>query len=280
MGESQALSRQKRCLGQSNGAKMSILSRTMLLIIDRLRKSPERTALLNDAIGGDADVYSQNADNGLTIFHLIKLGFIDVIDDSGQSRAHEIPTEVPPKGYQPNSSFGYDIFVKFIRTNGTLWRARLTDHFFYLQNKLNFSIRELLSKYNFEYRFISCPIFSEPKSDLVADVFVLMPFAETFKPVFDDHIKTVCNKLGYTVQRADDIFRAGNIIDDVWSMIYNAKKVIVDCTSRNPNVFYELGISDTIGKDVVIITQNKDDIPFDLRHRRYIKYVFTPRGMK
>ena len=107
-----------------------------------------------------------------------------------------------------------------------------------------------------------------------------MPFAEKFKPVFDNHIRAVCDKLGYSVQRADDIFRPGNIMDDIWSMIYNAKKVIVECTSRNPNVFYELGISDTIGKDVIIITQNKDDIPFDLRHRRYIKYVFTPKGMK
>ena len=144
----------------------------------------------------------------------------------------------------------------------------------------DFSISELLSKYKYEYRFISSPIFSEQKSELVADVFVLMPFAEKFKPVFDNHIRAVCDKLGYSVQRADDIFRPGNIMDDIWSMIYNAKKVIVECTSRNPNVFYELGISDTIGKDVIIITQNKDDIPFDLRHRRYIKYVFTPKGMK
>lgn len=109
---------------------MSILSRTMLLIIDRLRKSPERTALLNDAIGGDAHNYSQNADNGLTLFHLIKLGFIVVIDESGQSCTHEIPTDVPPDGYQPNSPFGYDIFLKFILKNGALWRVRLTDHFF------------------------------------------------------------------------------------------------------------------------------------------------------
>jgi hypothetical protein len=113
----------------------------------------------------------------------------------------------------------------------------------------------------------------------VADVFILMPFAESFKPVFDDHIKPVCTKLGYTVQRADDIFGPGNIIDDIWSMIYNAKKVIADCTSRNSNVFYELGVSDTVGKQAIIITQNKDDVPFDLRNRRYIEYTFNQRGM-
>jgi len=146
---------------------------------------------------------------------------------------------------------------------------------------LGFSIGELLSKYSYENKILATPIFKKAKPNLVADVFVLMPFAESFKPVFDDHIKPVCTKLGFTVQRADDIFRTGNIIDDIWSMICNARKyVIADCTSRNPNVFYELGVSDTVGKDVIIITQNEDDIPFDLRPRRYIPYIFTPRGMK
>jgi hypothetical protein len=31
---------------------------------------------------------------------------------------------------------------------------------------------------------------------------------------------------------------------------------------------------------VVLITQEDSDIPFDLRHRRYIRYDYTPRGMK
>lgn len=28
-----------------------------------------------------------------------------------------------------------------------------------------------------------------------------------------------------------------------------------------------------------MITENEADIPFDLRHLRYVKYEFTPRGM-
>jgi hypothetical protein len=38
-------------------------------------------------------------------------------------------------------------------------------------------------------------------------------------------------------------------------------------TGRNPNVFYEVGYAHALGKIVLLLTQNGDDIPFDLKHR-------------
>ena len=49
-------------------------------------------------------------------------------------------------------------------------------------------------------------------------------------------------------------------------------------TGRNPNVMYEIGMAHTVGKPVVMITQNREDVPFDLKHYRYIVYEYTPRG--
>jgi hypothetical protein len=54
--------------------------------------------------------------------------------------------------------------------------------------------------------------------------------------------------------------------------------VICDCTGRNANVFYEAGIAHTLGKDVILITQNRSDIPFDLSHLRYIFYLDNNEG--
>jgi hypothetical protein len=45
-------------------------------------------------------------------------------------------------------------------------------------------------------------------------------------------------------------------------------------------VFYETGIAHTVGKEVILITQNMDDVPFDLRHLRCILYEYTPRGVQ
>jgi hypothetical protein len=112
------------------------------------------------------------------------------------------------------------------------------------------------------------------------DVFVVMPFRAELRPVYDDHIVPVCDQLSLSVSRADDFFAAHAVMADVWGAIKDAKLVIADCTDRNPNVFYEIGLAHVLGKQVVLVTQKTEDIPFDLRHLRYITYEYTPRGMR
>jgi hypothetical protein len=61
-------------------------------------------------------------------------------------------------------------------------------------------------------------------------------------------------------------------VSEIYSAIRQAKIIIADCTGRNANVFYEIGIAHGIGKDVVLISQSKKDIPFDVGHRRFVIY--------
>lgn len=125
------------------------------------------------------------------------------------------------------------------------------------------------------------PLFGKPQKGGVAfDVFVLMPFTEELRPIYENHIKkVVSDNLAISIGRADDVFVASSIIYDIWNLIYKCKLLIADCTHRNPNVFYEIGVAHTIGKPVILIAQNIDDIPFDLRHIRAIIYSYTPPGM-
>jgi hypothetical protein len=58
----------------------------------------------------------------------------------------------------------------------------------------------------------------------------------------------------------------------------NTEKFIGIVLSPNPNVFYEVGLCHAIGKDVLLLSQSVEDIPFDLRHRRVIQYDYTLRG--
>jgi hypothetical protein len=67
---------------------------------------------------------------------------------------------------------------------------------------------------------------------------------------------------------------------DIWSAIHAARIVVADCTGRNPNVFYEIGLAHAIGRYTILISQSIDDVPFDLRHLRIILYEYTPRGME
>jgi len=109
--------------------------------------------------------------------------------------------------------------------------------------------------------------------------FVLMPFRKELKPIYDDHISPTVQYLGLNCHRADQIFSTKPIMEDIIDAVKNARIVISDLTSANPNVFYETGICHAMGKDVILITQDKD-VPFDLTHIRHLRYEYTPRGMK
>ncbi len=128
------------------------------------------------------------------------------------------------------------------------------------------------------------PLFGKPAQQGAggqwARIFVAMPFSADLKPIYTDHIRPVADALGISCKRGDDFFTAHSIMNDVWSALYHAELCIVDCTNRNPNVFYELGIAHTLGRKSILIAQSIEDIPFDVRHLRTIIYEYTPPGMK
>lgn len=136
-----------------------------------------------------------------------------------------------------------------------------------LENTLNISLT-------------ATPFFGEPqRSKTWPQLLMLMPFLPQMRPIFDDHVKKVATELNLSAGRADDFFSKGTVIRDIWSAIYYAKVIVADCTKRNPNVFYEIGMAHTLGKDTILVSQSVKDIPFDLRHIRFIVYAYTPKGM-
>lgn len=117
-----------------------------------------------------------------------------------------------------------------------------------------------------------------PSKSASNHISVMMPFDAKYKNVYDK-IKEVAENLNLTCFRADDIWDDDLIIQDIVSLISNSNIVIADCTKRNPNVFYEIGIAHTLGRNVILITQNEDDVPFDLGHLRYIFYLNNAEGL-
>ena len=107
---------------------------------------------------------------------------------------------------------------------------------------------------------------------------VMMPFNAAFVPVYAA-IQAAGVACDLVTRRADEIWEAPGIIQDVVSLIDRGRIVVCDLTDRNPNVFYEAGIGHTLGREVIIITQTEHDVPFDLRHLRHIRYSNDPQGL-
>lgn len=103
-------------------------------------------------------------------------------------------------------------------------------------------------------------------------VFVLIPFEEPFHDVYDGLIKPPLEDLGFVVRRADSLFNQQQILKDVVKGIADATLVIADVTGLNGNVLYEMGLAHALGKRTVIITQQLEELPFDLRPYRAHEY--------
>ncbi len=103
-------------------------------------------------------------------------------------------------------------------------------------------------------------------------VFVLMPFDQEFNDLFSEVIKPSFEEIGYIVERADSLLDRQNILRDIVRGIAVADLIVADLTSLNPNVIYELGLGHGLRIPTIILTQQIEDIPFDLRSYRIEVY--------
>jgi hypothetical protein len=110
--------------------------------------------------------------------------------------------------------------------------------------------------------------------------FLLMPFREPWSNrVWHGLVQSARNS-GFDCVRADQ--RRGRLInEDIWKDLCSAGAVIADLTGSNPNVTYEVGMADVLGKDLILISQtlDRDKIPFDFLGMRLLKYEFSDSGI-
>lgn len=113
--------------------------------------------------------------------------------------------------------------------------------------------------------------------------FVIMPFASSFDEVYGTIQEALEGPgLNFKCTRADELKGGGHIIEDILREIAEAEIVIADLTGRNPNVFYELGVVQMV-KDVekvILLSQDAESIPFDVKAFRCIIYKQTIQGAK
>ena len=118
--------------------------------------------------------------------------------------------------------------------------------------------------------------------------FVIMPFGE--KPDRDGRLINfdvihryiivdamkglkILHNLDVECTRCDDIEKAGSIDTDMFNAILRADIAIVDITTGNPNVFYELGMRHALKENVtILIRQETDGLPFNIQGLRAIGY--------
>lgn len=109
--------------------------------------------------------------------------------------------------------------------------------------------------------------------------FAIMPIADHpdypnghFTRVYNHLIKPACEKAGYKVIRADDAKASHMIMFDILKNIVECDMAICDLSSKNANVFYELGLRQAFNRKTILITDSITNTPFDITGFRYVKY--------
>lgn len=112
--------------------------------------------------------------------------------------------------------------------------------------------------------------------------FVIMPFGTKdvldskgnvidtvdFNKVYEELIKKAVEEMGIDCERCDEIPESGSIHKKMFKGIFEADVAVVDITSLNQNVFYELGVRHALHKYVTVVIQKATNQlpPFNIRN--------------
>ena len=98
-----------------------------------------------------------------------------------------------------------------------------------------------------------------------------------FDAIYHTFLKPLADKLKLSCTRSDEVTETGLIHRDMVDRLLKSDVVIVDITTLNANVLYELGIRHTAKRSgTVILRQEGDPIPFNINGMRVISYRFNP----
>jgi hypothetical protein len=100
----------------------------------------------------------------------------------------------------------------------------------------------------------------------------MMPFRQESDPVYRELITPAAEEVGLTPLRADQIHTSGAIAEQIRVAIGESRVCIADVSAENPNLLYEIGLAQALGKPVVFTASYGTQPPFDIAHLRYITY--------
>lgn len=99
---------------------------------------------------------------------------------------------------------------------------------------------------------------------------MIMPFRDDLERHFD-LVSRCGTELGLRVERVDTGAYSGSILQAIARGLAKADLIIADLTEANPNVMYELAVAHCLGKKVLLVTNDMNTVPFDIRSYRVEK---------
>jgi hypothetical protein len=94
-------------------------------------------------------------------------------------------------------------------------------------------------------------------------VFVIMSFKKEFDGLYQVY-KAVCKDFGFEAVRTDKMYSLEKILPRILTGIRHSAFVIADVTETSPNVFYEIGFAEGLGRPIIATARVNTKLPFDI----------------
>lgn len=104
--------------------------------------------------------------------------------------------------------------------------------------------------------------------------FVIQPFKDDrYEKRYRDTFRPAIESAGLYPYRVDKDPGVNIITTAIEEGIKNSTLCFAEITADNPNVWYELGYAMAIDKKIVMVCEENRQLPFDIQHRKIIKYA-------
>lgn len=105
------------------------------------------------------------------------------------------------------------------------------------------------------------------------EVFIVMAFGQPWSDdVHTKLFKAGITDAGFGESRGDSIVRVGDLSTNVWTRIAQAGLIVAEVSVPNPNVYYEIGLADALGKPIFLFKQRNVTLPADFGGVHYYEY--------
>ena len=162
--------------------------------------------------------------------------------------------------FDPVSSNAYPVFV-----------FEKEQKVFFTHNKNYQSILE-----NYIMRcFKTGGVCAFPNIETVANrIFIGRPFSSAHQNIYKYAIKPVIEEMEFEAWKADEIFKNIDLMCKVCEGIQSSKVAIIDISGWNANVLFELGMVYGLSREAIILKEESQEVPVDLKGLIYIPYSF------
>src|SRR5688572_24787829 len=90
----------------------------------------------------------------------------------------------------------------------------------------------------------------------------------------DNKVRRALDELAHTsefhVETIDNFGQIESIAQTIWGLINLVDVVVAYVTKESPNLYYEIGLAHGAGKPVIIVAEDLESLPPDLKGQRII----------